>query len=258
VLNHFVGGAQTTGPTHNLNARIQTRIQLAGEIRSELPVFNRTLKVPGTDVGDNFSGMLPHYDTPLGVLGISERPDLVWKEWFEYTEESDGWEYYQNYVVDNESYVVTMNPAVADELEFRDITSEVIFLQQYSGQTRLDHVVDGMREPDLIGGELSNDTDADRWYRNAYGMTVAYDGVRPVPWGGWDSGDESWEADERMLVRITVRLGRVCAVVTPGCNPDDEVLWSKLIRPDYIPHPEDNDPLAFVRGFENEAEDGDE
>ncbi|MCT4602488.1 MAG: hypothetical protein N4A59_06275 [Marinifilum sp.] len=223
LFNSILG---TKGPTKNkINLKFAGKVDLNGSITSQNMIFNQPMIIPGTQLVPGGNGFKPHYNLPLGVFNISAKPKVYWQEYFD---KENGIGYYkQEYNLDRNSFKVVLNPAIENELQIISIEKDFVFFGKYSGSplpynSRLDH-----RYYHYPKNNVVNIIDGNIWYeRRSNQMTTYYKNITPEPYTEWKNGLESLDVDNRMIVRLTLK-------VQPN-NGTDPVIFVKHFRPQYI------------------------
>lgn len=250
LFNSFVGGGNRTGnPQPNVNLRLETDITLNGTITTKKVIFHTLLKTPGTLNTSNGQGLYPLYDQPLGLLSVTEQPNVVWSEWFEKESTGTNYKYLQRYKIwQNGGFDVRLNPAVANELRIKSVEKKLIYYSNYAGPTTFTYVR-GRYASALSGGDwvlYEAGIKGNRFYKSTYAALLneysADKSGNPV--GGWG---ESWNAywlqgkhpddasgyraDSKVLVHVSVELERIN---TPPGVTYDTIIWSKVLQPKYL------------------------
>jgi hypothetical protein len=233
LFGSLIGGPKKDARSaDNVNLRLAADVDLHGTMTLAQPIFEPTLKVPGTTYGESDGTIVPHYDKPLGVLTLSATPEVVWVERFECELGCDQiygyYTYAQDYAINGASFEVKLNPHVAQELRIKSVQKSLYYYRTYMGATKLEGLP-YIGDPSWVGGTLVDSEPSSIIY---HGGSAVYTRYWNVFHGPGEPEPYSNLPDQRVVVRVVVELERVDANGQPIADADP-IVWSKTFRPRY-------------------------
>jgi hypothetical protein len=203
--------SSSISPQQKVSLNLAAKINLTGDISTEVPAVVYKSAVPGTARGD-LSGYLPYYNEPLGAFSLSSPPIVRFKRVNipTFPAQPTGTVQVQ-YLVDNNAAVV-LNPAIANDVTMSPVSTTLIYMKSYSGK---EPVTTASLTPNNFNGwAVVNNVNGNIWYAFSAPYVINYN---------WFSGTP----EQSLIVRVAFTL-------TPK-NGSPPVEISKLFFPQFIP-----------------------
>ncbi len=173
VKNIFSGifGGSSSGSTQSVNLTLNATINLTGSTTGSgalIPDPGLGLGVPGTSNSQSAQGLIPYYNSPLGVFNLSGRPsvDMTTTSVSDGTEEGSSTTY--TFAIDDNSFQKIFNPVVTNNAQIQNYFEEIMLPNMTSDQ--LNRGASEIGEDEQIG---SIPAIGDVWYINVQ------DGIGP-------------------------------------------------------------------------------
>ncbi len=115
VIKFLTSGLLTTSSSTpgKINCSLKAKTTNDGTITSVYPGPSISFKFPGT-AETNKGGLLPNYDSPLGVWCISNKPTVKYSQNVSFNSMENKYDVRNTFTIDNTSFNVVINPAVTN------------------------------------------------------------------------------------------------------------------------------------------------
>lgn len=212
-LSNLFGSIISSDPTpqQKVELNLAAKINVSGDITTDVPAVKFTGAIPGTTRGDP-SGYLPYYNETLGLFNLAAPPVVRWKVVTGlYPPPSGGQKDVQYFSV---TPSVVLNPAIAGEVTLSQVTASLIYIKTYSGKETFTNS-NYLASTNFTNWAVVNNVFGNVWYGFSAPYAIRYDYWSGIP-------------EQNIVVRVKFTVSP-----TNGSPPVEVV---KLYKPTFVPY----------------------